>query len=76
MGLELSLLMALKIILVLKDDFPKKGKIMTLAQIKKNTLRILFISLLMREPGRWYNHSKEKHTFIWNKGMSNEFGFF
>lgn len=37
MGFELSLLMALEIVLVLKDEFPKKGKIMTLAQIKKNT---------------------------------------
>lgn len=45
--------MALEIILM-NDLKKKKRKIMTLAQIKKkeHMLRILFISLLMREPGR------------------------
>lgn len=54
MRFKLSLLMALEIVLMNDLKKKKKRKIMTLAQIKKkeHMLRILFISLLMREPGR------------------------
>ena len=47
MGFKLFLLMALKIVLVLKDNFPKKWKIMTLTQIKKKTQVKDFIYLII-----------------------------
>lgn len=50
MGFKLFLLMALKIVLVLKDNFPKKWKIMTLTQIKKKRTQVKdFIYLIINE---------------------------
>lgn len=63
--------MALGIILVLKDNFPQKRENYE-SPIAIRTRVKDFMSFLMREPGRYYNYSKEKHKFIWNREMSNE----
>lgn len=72
MGFKLSLAMALGIVSVLKDNFRKKMENYD-SHTDIRTQVIDFISFLMRESGRCYNYSKEKHRFLWNEEMSNEF---
>lgn len=65
MGFKLSLLMALEIVLVLKDNFPpKKENHDSCIDKKEHILRILFISLLMREPGGDITIQREAHIYM------------
>lgn len=64
--------MALGIILVLKDNFPPKRENYESPTAIRTRVKDL-MSFLMREPGRYYNYSKEKHKFIWNSEMSDEY---
>lgn len=56
---------------MLKDNFPPKRENYESPTAIRTHVKD-FMSFLMREPGRCYNYSKEKHKFIWNREMSNE----